>query len=190
MQLSNTELEAIKRASLSLEEAFYLWDKATGADLNVPLSKASKDKLNKLGFLNDSDITEGGYRFITTLDGKTLPKPSRFDEFFETFPLNESTPPIYVPSRPRPIRIKRGITELAYAEKLSKGFTEEELIRAANNYVKYLHRTDKDGSPFKFMRSPLNFLKDDYFTSFIESSHPSYDVLRRFRKNENNSYKR
>lgn len=192
MKLSNEELQGIKRAALTLEEAFFLWSKCVGEELNLNLPRASEEKLNKLGFLNGSNITEAAMKFIATLDGKELPGGSRFDEFFEVFPLNESTPPIYVPTRPRPIRIQRGLAQVAYAEKLARGFSEEEMIRAARNYKNYLYRTDKEGKPYKYMRSPLNFLRDDYFTAFIETSHPSYEVLRRFRRNQNadNSHKR
>lgn len=190
MQITSTELKNIQKAGLSLEEAFYLWNLTQQGELELKLNRASEEKLTKLGFLSQGKITEECAMFFASLDGQTLPNSTRFDEFFQEFPIDESTPPTYVPTRPRPIRIGRGIAEVEYRKKLSKGFSEEELIRAVRNYKDFLRRTDKEGKPFKYMRSPKSFLQDDYFSIFINTSHPAYEVLTRFKKRQNANYTR
>lgn len=157
---------SIVAEGLDLNEYYFLVALVLGLGFEVPLTPESLKKLEKLNFYRNFEITEKATTFVTGSTKAPAGSDEGFDEFYDIFPIDDSWLPFFEKSRP--IRCKRNEVKQAYIAAVTET-TPKDILTGTRNYVKSFEPTTSmlKESPLKYMKGPLNFLRDKVYLKYI-----------------------
>lgn len=170
MRITKDSIQILREKGITLNMIFFLEDVMTKEGLNIPLTAAEFAYLEKLRLIQYGEITDAGVELLTLFeDVPRVPtnKAAKFEEFFNTFPKDDSFLPLFPRTRDFRVRRDEVYREYLFALEASQ-ITEEALINATREYVNRFANSLPDGhSPFKFMKGPLNFLKERVYLDYL-----------------------
>lgn len=157
---------SIVEQGLDLNEYYFLVALVMGLGFEVPLTPESLRKLEKLNFYRNFELSDKAITFVTGSSSVAVGSDEGFDEFYNTFPVDDGWLPFFEKSRP--IRCKRNEVKQAYVAAVAET-PAKDILEGTRNYVKSFEPTTSmlKESPLKYMKGPLNFLRDKVYLKHV-----------------------
>ena len=157
--------DKIIEQGLTLDEYFFMYSLTFGEGYEVPLPASSYAKLTKLGCWKNDELTDTAKKFVVSLSLRQASSDEGFEEYYAAFPLSDEYLPFF--PKTRPIRCRRQEAKAAYMAAANE-VPYQDLVMAARNYVKSFdqHSGPLKHSPYKFMKGPVNFLRDKKYLEY------------------------
>lgn len=168
--------ECVRRvyaAFLSMDEFAFLLSKYNMEDWGINLPIESINKLKTLGYLDKvkGELTTSAYEFIAEDSVEVKDWKEEFQRFWDKYPKTDMWGRF---PHTRNIRTNKEESFFEF-KKLMLEYKVDDIINGLDAYIAFLKTTSTSSNSLKYIKSPLNFLRDKEFMDYKkEEKYISY----------------
>lgn len=163
MHINKENYKTITSLLLSMDEFCYLYSLYLDEFwLDIPTEV--KNKLITLGFLSrDGFITTKFLGLLTAMEDTKEIDSGEFQTFWDAYPANDGFGR-FAPTRD--IKLSGKLDAKVEYIKARVTHSADTILNGLNNYISYLKKTSVTENKLKFMKGPLNFLKQKIYLDY------------------------